>query len=297
MHPRDRLLALAIVIVWGVNFVVIKVGLHGVPPMLLGALRFLLVVFPAIFFVPRPKVPLSRLLAYAATISLAQFGFLFYAMAVGMPAGLASLVLQAQPFFTLAIAALWLDEPVRRHNVLGMVVAAGGLALIGTAAVGAGGQGMTIAGFLLTLCAALCWATGNIVSKTMGKVDALGLVVWGGLVPIVPFTLLSLWFDGADRIVDSLAHLTGLGISAVLYLAFASTVFGYAVWARLLARYPSSQVAPLTLLVPVVGLLSAWLLLGEGLAPVQWAGAAVVMGGLLVNVFGGRWWPWRAAVR
>jgi len=295
MHLRDRLLALAIVIVWGVNFVVIKVGLHGVPPMLLGALRFLLVVFPAIFFVPRPKVPARLLLAYALTISLGQFGFLFYAMAVGMPAGLASLVLQAQPFFTLAIAALWLGEPVRWHNVLGMVVAASGLALIGTAA--AGGHGMTVAGFLLTLCGALCWATGNIVSKSMGKVDALGLVVWGGLIPIVPFSLLSLWFDGPARIADSLTHLTGMGIFAVLYLAFASTVFGYAVWARLLGRYPSSQVAPLTLLVPVAGLVSANLLLGEELAPVQWAGAAVVMAGLLVNVFGGRLWPARAAVR
>ena len=280
MQARDRLLALAIVCVWGVNFVVIKVGLAGMPPMLLGALRFLLVAFPAIFFVPRPRVPWRLLLAYGVTISLGQFAFLFYAMAVGMPAGLASLVLQSQAFFTLAIAALWLGEPVRWHNIAGMAVAAGGLALIGAGAGSAGG--MSVAGFVLTLCAAFCWA---------------GLVIWGALIPIVPFALLSLWVEGPARIVQSVTHVSGMAVFAVAYLAFAATVFGYTMWGRLLTRYPASQVAPLTLLVPVVGLVSAHVLLGEDLSGAQWAGAAVVMAGLLLNVFGQRLWAGRALAR
>jgi len=296
MQARDRLLALAIVCVWGVNFVVIKVGLAGVPPMLLGALRFLLVVFPAIFFVPRPRVPWRLLLAYGVTISLGQFAFLFYAMAVGMPAGLASLVLQSQAFFTLAIAALWLGEPVRWHNIAGMAVAAAGLALIGSGAAASAG-GMSVAGFVLTLCAAFCWASGNIVSKKIGPVDLLGLVIWGALVPIVPFALLSLWVEGPARIVQSVTHVSAMGMLAVAYLAFAATVFGYTMWGRLLTRYPASQVAPLTLLVPVVGLVSAHVLLGEHLSPAQWAGAAVVMAGLLLNVFGQRLWVGRALMR
>ncbi|WP_026200581.1 EamA family transporter [Cupriavidus sp. UYPR2.512] len=295
MQARDRLLALAIVCVWGVNFVVIKVGLAGVPPMLLGALRFLLVAFPAIFFVPRPRVPWRLLLAYGVTISLGQFAFLFYAMAVGMPAGLASLVLQSQAFFTLAIAAMWLGEPVRWHNIAGMAVAAGGLALIGAGAGSAGG--MSVAGFVLTLCAAFCWASGNIVSKTIGPVDLLGLVIWGALIPIVPFALLSLWVEGPARIAQSLTHVSGMAVFAVAYLAFAATVFGYTMWGRLLTRYPASQVAPLTLLVPVVGLVSAHVLLGEDLSGAQWAGAAVVMAGLLVNVYGQRLWTGRALAR
>ncbi len=294
MQARDRLLALAIVCVWGVNFVVIKVGLAGVPPMLLGALRFLLVAFPAIFFVPRPRVPWRLLLAYGVTISLGQFAFLFYAMAVGMPAGLASLVLQSQAFFTLAIAVLWLGEPVRWHNIAGMAVAAGGLALIGA---GAGGGGMSVAGFVLTLWAAFCWASGNIVSKKIGPVDLLGLVIWGALIPIVPFALLSLWVEGPARIVQSVTHVSGMAVFAVAYLAFAATVFGYTMWGRLLTRYPASQVAPLTLLVPVVGLVSAHVLLGEDLSGAQWAGAAVVMAGLLLNVFGQRLWAGRALAR
>jgi O-acetylserine/cysteine efflux transporter len=288
---QDRLLALAIVFVWGLNFTVIKLGLAGVPPMLMGALRFMLVAFPAILFIRRPRVPWRMLLAYGATISLGQFAFLFYAMAVGMPAGLASLVLQSQAFFTLAIAALWLGEPVRWNNILGMAVAAAGLAMIGAGASahGAGHAGtMSVAGFLLTLGAAACWATGNIVSKRIGQVDLLGLVVWGALIPIVPFTLLSLWFEGPERIADSVTHIAPMGIFAVVYLAFAATLFGYTMWGRLLTRYPASTVAPLTLLVPVVGLACAAVLLGEQMSALQWIGAAVVMGGLLVNVFGAR---------
>lgn len=291
MLLKDRLLALAIVFVWGLNFTVIKLGLAGVPPMLMGALRFMLVAFPAILFIRPPRVPLRMLLAYGATISLGQFAFLFYAMAVGMPAGLASLVLQSQAFFTLAIAALWLGEPVRWPNVLGMAVAAAGLALIGAGATAGGAGhagGMSVAGFVLTLCSAACWASGNIVSKKIGKVDLVALVVWGALIPIVPFALLSLWFEGPARIADSVTHMSAMGVFAVVYLAFAATLFGYTMWGRLLTRYPASMVAPLTLLVPVVGLACAAVLLGEQMGPLQWIGAAVVMGGLLLNVFGAR---------
>src|SRR6516225_5279200 len=160
MSPKDLLLALVVVLAWGVNFVVIKVGLHGVPPLLLGALRFLLAAFPAVLFVKRPKMPLRWLIAYGATISLGQFAFLFTAMYVGMPAGLASVVLQAQAFFTLGFAALFLRERFHAQNVIGLLIAAGGLALIGMESTGGGAQGMTIAGFVLTLCAACMWALG-----------------------------------------------------------------------------------------------------------------------------------------
>ncbi|CAG9190706.1 cysteine/O-acetylserine exporter EamA [Paraburkholderia tropica] len=290
MSPKDLLLALVVVLAWGVNFVVIKVGLHGVPPLLLGALRFMLAAFPAILFVKRPKLPLRWLLAYGATISFGQFAFLFTAMYVGMPAGLASVVLQAQAFFTLVFAAMFLGERFRAQNVIGLLIAAGGLALIGlqsTAAAGVGAQTMTAAGFILTLCAACMWALGNIVTKKVGKVDLVGLVVWASLIPPLPFLVLSYFMEGPQRIETALEGIGMTSIGAIVYLAFIATILGYSLWSRLLSKYPASQVAPFSLLVPIVGLAAAALLLGERLTGAQIGGAALVMAGLAVNVFGG----------
>jgi O-acetylserine/cysteine efflux transporter len=283
MSPRDLLLALVVVVAWGVNFVVIKVGLHGVPPMLLGALRFTLAAVPAVFFVKRPNLPWRWLFAYGATISFGQFAFLFSAMYVGMPAGLASLVLQAQAFFTLMFAALFLHERFRLPNVAGLLIAAGGLAVIGLQ----GGHSMTVAGFALTLCAACMWALGNIVTKKVGKVDLVGLVVWGSLIPPLPFFAASYLFEGPQRIVAALSGISAMSIFAIVYLAFIATLIGYGLWSRLLSGYPASQVAPFSLLVPIVGLASASLFLDEQLTMVQIAGALLVMAGLAVNVFGG----------
>jgi O-acetylserine/cysteine efflux transporter len=283
MSPRDLLLALVVVVAWGVNFVVIKVGLHGVPPMLLGALRFTLAAVPAVFFIKRPNLPWRWLIAYGATISLGQFAFLFSAMYVGMPAGLASLVLQAQAFFTLIFAAMFLHERFRLPNVVGLLVAAGGLAVIGMQ----GGHAMTLAGFVLTLSAACSWALGNIVTKKVGQVDLVGLVVWGSLIPPLPFFALSYAFEGPQRIVAALSGISAMSIFAIVYLAFIATLIGYGLWSRLLSRYPASQVAPFSLLVPIVGLASASLFLDEQLTMVQIAGALLVMAGLAVNVFGG----------
>ncbi|WP_028231443.1 EamA family transporter [Paraburkholderia mimosarum] len=287
MSPKDLLLAMVVVLAWGVNFVVIKVGLHGVPPLLLGALRFMLAAFPTVLFVKRPKMPLRWLIAYGATISLGQFAFLFTAMYVGMPAGLASVVLQAQAFFTLGFAALFLHERFHAQNVIGLLTAAAGLALIGLESTGAAAQGMTIAGFLLTLCAACMWALGNIITKKVGKVDLVGLVVWGSLVPPLPFLLLSYWMEGPQRIGQALAGIGMTSVGAIVYLAFVATLLGYSLWSRLLSKYPASQVAPFSLLVPIVGLASASLLLGERLTAAEIGGAVLVMGGLAVNVFGG----------
>jgi O-acetylserine/cysteine efflux transporter len=282
MSPKDLLLALVVVIVWGVNFVVIKVGLHGVPPMLLGALRFLLAAVPAVFFVKRPKIPLRWLFAYGLTISLGQFAFLFSAMSVGMPAGLASLVLQAQAFFTLVFAVMLLRERFRAQNALGLSIAAAGLALIGIRS----GHAMTLAGFLLTLCAAACWALGNMATKKMGKPDMLGLVVWASLIPPLPFLVLSYFLEGPPRIEAALAGIGASSIFAIAYLAFVATLLGYGLWGRLMSRYPASQVAPFSLLVPIIGLASASILLDERLSSTQIAGAVLVMAGLAVNVFG-----------
>ncbi|WP_323018779.1 EamA family transporter [Castellaniella sp.] len=286
MPLKDILAALVVIVVWGANFVVIKFGVDEIPPMLLGALRFLFVAFPAVFFVPRPAVPWRYVAGYGLTICLGQFVFLFLAIYLGMPAGLASLVLQAQAFFTVAIAALVLHESIRAHHVLGIGLAIAGLVMLNA---GAGSTTVPLVGFLLTLLAAFSWACGNIVLKCTGQVRMLSMVVWGALLPPIPFLLLSAVFEGPDRMLDSLLHISWQAVAVVAYLSGVATLIGYVLWGRLLARHPVARIAPLSLLIPVVGLLCADWVLGEKLGLWQWLGGFVVLIGLTINLFGARW--------
>lgn len=286
MKSHHILTALIVIVLWGMNFVVIKIGLKGIPPLLLAALRFMFVAFPAIFFLARPKVELKWLIAYAATMSFGQFAFLFSAIAVGMPAGLASLVLQAQAFFTVGLSALIFSDKLKISNVLGMLIASLGLVLLGSASISASASQVSLAGFGLTLCAALSWACGNVVSKKMGSVNMLSLVAWSALLPIIPFIALSCMLDGITVVWHSLTHISLSAVLAILYLSGAASLIGYTLWGKLLATLPTHVVAPLTLLVPVVGLSSAWLLLDESLNRIQILGALIVMAGLVFNVFG-----------
>ncbi|MDD2927040.1 EamA family transporter [Rhodoferax sp.] len=291
MRPKDLGLALLVILVWGVNFAVIKIGVVGIPPLLLGALRFMLAAFPALLFFKPPKVPLRLYLAYGLTISVGQFAFLFSAIHVGMPSGLASLVLQSQSFFTMLLAAWWLKEHWRANQMAGLLLAAVGLALIGSAhGDGTSGVSMPLAGFLLTVAAAVMWACGNIVTRAVGRygpMNQLAFVVWASLVPPLPFLALSAWLEGPQAMLRAMQHLDLGAFAAIAYLAWVATLLGYGLWTHLMARYPANRVAPFTLLVPLVGLSTGWLVFGEALRPIHFAGGALLMAGLLVNVFGG----------
>ncbi|MCP1206337.1 EamA family transporter [Pantoea sp. B550] len=291
MSVKDMLLALCVVVAWGVNFVVIKLGLQGMPPFLLAGLRFALVAFPAIFFVRRPPIPLRWLVVYGMTISFGQFAFLFLAIKLGMPAGLASLVLQAQAFFTLLLGALLLAEKLRWNHIVGIIIATLGMFLLATAGMeGQTSAGITLTTMMLTLSAALSWGLGNITNKIIMRnrsVPIMSLVVWSALVPVIPFFACSLLFEGQAAIVNSLLHIGLQTMLALFYLAFVATIVGYAIWGNLLSRYETWRVAPLSLLVPVVGIITAALVLDEHLSGQQMLGAVVIILGLLVNVFGG----------
>ncbi len=286
--PRDLGLMLLVVLVWGMNFAAIRIGVAGVPPLLLGALRFSLAAFPAVFLFKAPQVPLRWYVLYGMTISVGQFAFLFSAIHVGMPSGLASLVLQSQAFFTLVFAAFWLKERWQLNQVAGLALAGAGLVLIGSAH----GVSMPLGGFALTIAAAVMWAGGNIVTRNLGRfgpMDQQAFVVWASLVPPVPFFLLSYWMEGPQAMGDALAQFQWQSLAALVYLSWAATLFGYGVWTRMLSRYPANRVAPLSLLVPLVGLTTGWLLFGETLQVVHFAGGALLMVGLLLNLFGARW--------
>lgn len=296
MSVKDMLLALCVVIAWGVNFVVIKVGLHDMPPFLLAGLRFALVAFPAILFIKPPKVPLRWLLAYGMTISFGQFAFLFLAIKLGMPAGIASLVIQAQAFFTILLGAVLLSEKLKWNHIAGILLASAGMLVLAEAGMANQSGGITVVTLLLTLAAALSWALGNITNKVImrnSQVPVMSLVVRSALIPVGPFLACSWLYDGSSAMISSLININSTTIMALIYLAFIATIVGYAIWGSLLKRYETWRVAPLALLVPVVGIISAALLLDESLSLMQMVGAGIIIAGLLLNMFGGMLMPSR----
>ncbi|HEY9291033.1 MAG TPA: EamA family transporter [Microlunatus sp.] len=281
MPLRDRLLALLVVLLWGLNFPATEIALEHFPPMLLVALRWTLLAIPAILFVPRPQVKLRWLLGTGAGIGLLQFAFLYAGMAAGMPSGLASLVLQASAPFTMLLAGFLLRERISRRQAIGICVAVLGLAAIAIYRA----QVAALLPVILTLAGALGWAIGNVCSRQARAPKPMQLTMWMAVVPPVPMMILSLIFDGPDRIARSFTTLTDpkawISVLALLYIAVFAAVIGYGIWNTLLSRNPSSQVAPFSMLVPVIGVLSSWIAFGEGISLVELIAGAAVIGGVL----------------
>ncbi|MBC9249532.1 hypothetical protein A9179_04485 [Pseudomonas alcaligenes] len=277
-------LALLVTLIWGINFVVIKVGLEDFPPLLFCALRFALAALPLLFLRGPLPAPGWRIVQIGVLLGVIKFGLLFVGMHLGMPAGLSSLVLQSQVFFTVLIAALVLGERPGARALAGLALAASGLLLIGVQRP----LGDSLLGFALVVLAALAWACSNIATKRSGASDMLRLICWVSLVPVLPLLGLSWLFEGPQAIGAALVHLSWRGVGALLYIAFLATTLGFAIWSFLLRRYPASQVTPFALAVPVSGLLAGWLLLGEALAPLGWLACVLVFGGLAITVV-----PWR----
>jgi O-acetylserine/cysteine efflux transporter len=287
MRPRHLLLALVVVFIWGVNFAIIKLGLRQVSPLGLAVARFVLAAFPWIFIFKRPAVPLSMIAVYSLLTFALQFGFLFTGMKFGMSAGLSSLILQLQVFFTIGLSVLLLSERPTAWQLLGAVLAFAG---IGVVAMHVGGD-ITIAGLTLLILAAASWGAGNIASRkittlTAGS-DVMGLIAWGSLFAIPPLVLVALLIDPQGLTVG-FAELDWVSAGSILYIVYLSTLFGFAAWSTLLAQYPVATVAPFTLLVPVFGFLGSAVLLGEPFEGWKMAAAALVIAGLVVNLFGGR---------
>ncbi|WP_269584769.1 EamA family transporter [Roseibium sp. Sym1] len=284
MRPRDVALALGVVSIWGLNFVVIKIGLQDFPPVFFAALRFALAAVPAVFFLRPPNAPVRLIILYGLFMFAIQFALLFTGMALGMPAGLASLVLQGHVFVTIGLAAILFREKVRPSQLAGAGLAASGLGLV---ALNTGGE-TTMTGLVLVLLAACSWAAANLVSKRIGRVDMLALVAWGSLVAPLPLLLLSLALEGPRQLGQAIEHLTLGGAAALFYVVYPTTLLGFFIWSTLLSRYPAAVVAPFTLLVPVVGFLSAAVLLDEALESWKLAAAVLVVAGLGVNQLGAR---------
>lgn len=274
MPTRHVLIAVLVAVTWGVNFVVIHVGLDAFPPLLFVALRFTLVAFPAVFFVGRPGVGVKWVLLVGTFMSMGQFAFVFTSIDQGLPAGLASLVLQLQAVFTVLLAVALLGERLRPGQVIGGLVA-----FVGIGVIGAGRDGdVPLLALGLCVAGALSWGIGNVANKRARPDKPLALLVWSSLVPPIPLTLMSIATEDPGS-----ATLDASGALALLYVVVLSTFFGFGAWTWLLRRHPASTVAPFTLLVPPVGILSAWVALGERPNAAELAGGAIVLAGLAVT--------------
>lgn len=288
LAPRDLALILVVVALWGFSFVPIKIGLRDVPPFALAAMRFFFAAIPLVFFIRPPRMPAHVVVAYGLSIGVFQFGLLFLGMNLGMAAGLSSIVIQVQVFFTIGLGVAFLGDRLRGENIAGAIVAALGVVLLAFYRVQAGAAS-TFIGLALVLIAAFAWGVGNIVAKrAAGKheADMFALVVWSSLVPPLPLAAISYAFEGGPAVLHTVASASALTWGCAVFLAYVATLFGFASWARLLHRYPTALVAPFGLLIPVSGLASGALVLGESLGLLQAIGAGLVLAGLVVNVYG-----------
>jgi O-acetylserine/cysteine efflux transporter len=293
---------LVVVVAWGLNFVVMKIGLRELTPFQLGLARYVFAAMPLVLLVRPPALPWRFVAGFGLLQGVGQFGFLFVALNVGMTAALASVLMQTQVFFTALLAALWLGERPGRPLQVGLVLAAAALVCFGIGVQSGAGVAaasrITALGLALNLLAALMWAASNIVARRAqahaaahtpsGRYDPIAFVGWSSVAPIVPFAILTVSVDGwAAQTAWMQASWHAWAVAA--YLGWVATLLGYALWTGLLSRHSANRVAPFSLGVPVVGLLAGLLLLGEVITPWQWAGAALVGLALLVVMFGGHW--------
>ncbi len=281
MPVRDRLLALVVAVCWGLNFPATTIALQHFPPLFMVALRFALLALPTIVLVPRPQVKLHWLLGVGLGIGLLQFAFLYLGIAAGMPSGLASLVLQASAPFTVLLAGVFLGERLSRRQTVGVAVAVLGLAAIAVHRA----QAAALLPVVLTLCGAVGWAIGNVCSRQARAPKPLHLTLWMSVVPPIPMLAVSLLVEGPGRIGHSLATVfTPAALPSVLgllYVVLVATIVGYGIWTTLMSRHPSSQVAPFSMLVPVVGVLASWLIFDERPDAVELIAGVAVIGGVL----------------
>lgn len=283
MPPSHLLLALAVVFVWGTNFVVIRWGLDGLPPFLFATLRFALSALPWLLFIPRPTAPWRKLAAFGVLLGVGQFGLLFLAIQGRISPGLASLVVQIQVFFTIGMSLVLMRERVRGFQVTGLLLALAGLGVIAAHL----DATVTLVGLMLVIGAAFFWACANLVVKSLGPVNMLHFMVWSSAFAVPPLLLISVLTEGVPAITAALQGADAVVWGSVLWQALGNTLFGYGVWNWLLARHPAATVTPLALLVPVFGMGASALSLGEALPGWKLGAGSLVLGGLAVIVL----WP------
>lgn len=281
------ILILIVILVWGCNFIFVTLSLHELPPLLLCAIRFLLASFPAILFIKKPDVSFKLILMYGLFMFGAQFALLFMGMKMGMTPGLASILMQVQVFCSIFLAALFLDEIPSVWQMVGAGISCLGIGVVAMHV----DKTLTLVGLVLVIASAVSCGFGNLITKKMGRINMIALVVWGSFIAFWPLLILSFIFEGFNAFSSCLPHMTWVGVMSVLYIVYASTWIGYGIWNWLISRYSVANVAPFTLMVPVVAMISSVLILGESFQSWKLLAGLLVITGLGVNIIAGRWAP------
>ncbi len=284
MLPIHQLWAFIVTAIWGTNFVFIHIGLQELPPFTFATLRFVLVAFPLVLFLPKPDIPWKYLIAFGVFIGFGQFGFLFWAMQDNITPGLASLVVQTQVFFTIFLAVWLFSETIKAIQVVALLISFSGLALIGFYTDGQ----TTVVGLFMVLIAAFSWACGNITVKKAGKVDLIAFLAWSSIFSVPPLLLMALLLEGSELIISSISQASLKAWGVVIWQTVGNTLIGYGLWNSLMQRYPAAAIAPWALLVPVSGMSASALFLGEVLPWWKILAAALIMSGLIINLLANR---------
>lgn len=282
MRIEDILFAVLVAFIWGINFVVIKIGLDSFPPLLFTSLRFFFAAFPAIFFVRRSAIGWKWIISIGIFLGIITFGLLFVGMYQGISAGLSSILLQVQVPFTIILSILFLKNKPTITQTVGIILAFCGIGLLITTK----NEASTFTGLLFIVIGGFAWAIANILMKLVGKIDMFKLIVWISIIPPIPLLLLSLVFEKGQG--QAISHISMLGIGSVLFVSWISTIFAFSIWGKLLNKYHAHQVTPFAFLVPIFGIISGNIMLHEKLDKVEIIASGLVLVGLLIIVLNTR---------
>lgn len=281
MQKKHLVLAILVTLVWGVNFPITKLGLRSIDPFVLTGIRFALAAIPLVFFIKRPAIKFSYVVAYGFIFGLGMWGVINYGIQVGVSPGIASLIIQLSVFFTMGWGALLFKEKLRRAQLIGAL-----LALVGLAGIISTQQGEhSILGVLLIVLSAVAWSVGNMIIKTSGVKEIFSFMVWASLFPLIPLFFIAWLMQGAAPFENLQSSLDLTAVLSIIFQVYLATHFAYWGWNSLLKLYPVSTVAPLSLLIPVFGIGSSMLIIGEHISIPNLISIAIIIMGLAVGLY------------
>ena len=276
-------MAFFIVVLWGLNFVALKIAVLSLPPIFLAGLRFLLISIPWIFFVEKPKVSKRQFITLPITLGVLQYSLLYYGMSTGLSAGLSAVILQTQSFFTVIMSTILIKEKPRLNEISGLLIGALGVMIL---LINNNGD-FKIEAVLIILAAAISWGIANIQLKNLGNVNMVSFLIW-----ISPFAAIVLFIISFILEYDLVLNIDFSNIEikvflSIFYTAYLSTVIGFTMWQYLLNKYKSVQITPYGLLVPVTGSIFGYIILSEVLEIYQIISGIIIIIGLMVISFRG----------